>query len=66
MRFRDRLFTEAESLASLPFRGRLLKGHSQARRILCGDHLILYRVHEVGRVAEVLRFWHGARGTPRG
>ena len=63
--FRDRLLAEAESLAHLPFRGRFLKGHSQARRILCGDYLILYRVHEAQRVVEVLRFWHGARGTPR-
>jgi toxin ParE1/3/4 len=63
--FRDRLLAEAESLARLPFRGRLLKGHPQVRRILCGDYLILYRVHEAERVVEVLRFWHGARGTPR-
>lgn len=63
--FRDRLLAEAESLARLPFRGRLLKGHSQVRRILCGDYLILYRVHEAERVVEVLRFWHGARGTPQ-
>ena len=63
--FRDRLLAEAESLARLPFRGRLLKGHAQVRRILCGDYLILYRVHEAERVVGVLRFWHGARGTPQ-
>ena len=63
--FRDRLLTEAECLARLPFRGRLLKGHPQVRRILCGDYLIFYRVHEAKRAVEVLRFWHGVRGTPR-
>ena len=52
VRFRDRLLAEAEGLARLPFRERLLKGHPQVRRILCGDYLILYRVHV-------------ARGTPR-
>ncbi|HEY0793519.1 MAG TPA: type II toxin-antitoxin system RelE/ParE family toxin [Chthoniobacterales bacterium] len=63
--FRDHLLTEAKSLAGLPFRGRFLKGHPQVRRILCGDYLILYRVHEAKREVEVLRFWHGARGPPR-
>lgn len=62
---RDRLLAAAESLARLPFRGRRLKGHPQVRRILCGDYLILYRVHEAEWIVEVLRFWHGARGTPR-
>ena len=64
-KFRDRFPAEAQSLARLPPRGCRLKGHSTVRRILCGDYLILYRIHEARRVVEVLRFWHGARGAPQ-
>jgi toxin ParE1/3/4 len=63
--FRDRLIAEAETLVRLPHRGRLMRRRGNVRKLLCRPYLILYRIAESRRTVEILRFWHGARGTPR-
>jgi toxin ParE1/3/4 len=63
--FRDRLIAEAETLVRLPHRGRLMRRRGNVRKLVCRPYLILYRIAESRRTVEILRFWHGARGTPR-
>jgi len=63
--FRDRLIAEAETLVRLPHRGRLMRRRGNVRKLVCRPYLILYRIAESRRAIEILRFWHGARGTPR-
>ena len=63
--FRDRLIAEAETLVRLPHRGRLMRRRGNVRKLICRPYLILYRIAESRRTVEILRFWHGARGTPR-
>ncbi len=48
----------AESLSSFPARGPLLRSRPGARRLLSDPYLVLYRIDEVRRVVNVLRFWH--------
>ena len=62
--FRDRLIAEAETLVRLPHRGRLMRRRGNVRKLVCRSYLILYRIAESRRTVEILRFWHGARGTP--
>ena len=65
--FRDRLIAEAETLVRFPNRGRLMRRRGNVRKLVCRSYLILYRISEYQRkrTVEILRFWHGARGTPR-
>ena len=65
--FRDRLIAEAETLVRLPHRGRLMRRRGNVRKLVCRPYLILYRIVESQRkrTVEILRFSHGARGTPR-
>ena len=65
--FRDRLIAEAETLVRFPHRGRLMRRRGNVRKLVCRPYLILYRIAESQRkrTVEILRFWHGARGTPR-
>lgn len=34
------------------------------RRVVYGDYLIFYRVHQEAKIVEILSIWHGARGLP--
>jgi toxin ParE1/3/4 len=61
----DELVAEADSLSSYPYRGGLVRRRQNTRRLVHGSYLILYRISESDRQIEILRFWHGARGTPR-
>ena len=63
--FRDGLIAEAETLVRFPYRGRLMRRRGNVRRLVYRSYLILYRIIESRRTVEILRFWHGARGTPR-
>jgi toxin ParE1/3/4 len=63
--FRDRLIAETETLVRFPQRGRLMRRRGNVRKLVCRPYLILYRVAESRRTVEILRFWHGARRTPR-
>ena len=60
------LIDRAESLAELPLRGRMVPERKQrdCREIVWKPFRIIYRVSEEKKLVEVVRFWHGARGTP--
>lgn len=60
------LFRHVEVLASFPLIGPTVPGVSghPTRRIVYGNHLVFYRVHEEPKRIEILTIWHGARGLP--
>lgn len=60
-RFANRLVDLAESLRSLPERGRPLKNWPGVRVIVLAPYLIFYRFERPADTVEILRFWHGAR-----
>ena len=60
-RFANRLVDLAESLRSLPERGRSVKKWPGVRVIVLAPYLIFYRFEKPARQVEILRFWHGAR-----
>ncbi|MBV9489785.1 MAG: type II toxin-antitoxin system RelE/ParE family toxin [Verrucomicrobia bacterium] len=64
-RFGLESFDAALTLAELPRRGRPFRRDGRIRRIVHGNYLIIYRLNEVEKTVEVLRFWHAARGEPR-
>ena len=62
-----KLIDLAESLRDLPMRGRVVperKRQCDCREIVWKPYRIVYRVSEEKNLVEVIRFWHGARGTP--
>jgi toxin ParE1/3/4 len=59
LRLGKQLADDADSLGRLPYR------FPTFRRRANGQYLILYRIVQTAKVVEILRFWHGARGTPR-
>ena len=63
--FRDRLIAEAETLIRFPYRGRLMRRRENVRKLVYRSYLIVYRITESRRTVQILRFWHGARRTPR-
>jgi len=60
-RFANRLVDLAESLRSLPERGRPVKKWPGVRVIVLAPYLIFYRFERAAIQVEILRFWHGAR-----
>ena len=60
-RFANRLVDLAESLRSLPERGRPVKKWPGVHVIVLSPYLIFYRFEKPARQVEILRFWHGAR-----
>jgi len=60
-RFANRLVDLAESLRSLPQRGRTVKGWSGVRVVVLAPYLIFYRFEKAENKVQILRFWHGAR-----
>lgn len=63
-RFGLALVSKAMTLASFPERGRVVPelGQPEVREIIFRSHRIVYRV--LPGVVQIIRFWHGARGTP--
>jgi toxin ParE1/3/4 len=59
------LLDSALALAEFPRRGRPFRRSGRIRRIVHGNYLIVYRLNEAEKTAEILRFWHAARGEPR-
>jgi len=51
----------AESLRSMPQRGRPVKKWPGVRVIVLAPYLIYYRYEKPANRVEILRFWHGAR-----
>ncbi|MGA7274843.1 MAG: type II toxin-antitoxin system RelE/ParE family toxin [Candidatus Udaeobacter sp.] len=62
-RFANRLVDMAESLRSLPERGRPVKKCPGVHVIVLSPYLIFYRFERSANAVEILRFWHGARDT---
>ena len=60
-RFANRLVDLAESLHSMPERGRPVKNWPGVRVIVLAPYLIFYHFEKTANRVEVLRFWHGAR-----
>jgi Plasmid stabilization system protein len=60
-RFANRLVDLAESLRSLPERGRPVKKWPGVRVVVLAPYLIFYRFGKSANTVEILRFWHGAR-----
>jgi toxin ParE1/3/4 len=60
-RFANRLVDLAQSLQSLPERGRPVKGWPGVRVVVLSPYLIFYHFERPKNRLETLRFWHGAR-----
>lgn len=60
-RFANRLVDLAESLRTMPRKGRPVKDSPEVRVIVLSPYLIFYPFEKRGNQVEVLRFWHGAR-----
>jgi plasmid stabilization system protein ParE len=58
------LLDQAESLARFPDRGSNVRRRPGVKKLVCVPYLIFYRVDDVRRSVDVLRFWHGAQ-NPR-
>lgn len=65
--FRRELLFKAHSLDEHPRRGRVVAEYDDetVREILPGAYRIVYRVMADPDRVLILRFWHGARGTPQ-
>jgi len=59
--FANRLVDMAESLRSLPERGRPVKKWPGVRVLVLAPYLIFYHFERSAKAVEILRFWHGAR-----
>ena len=61
------LLDQAKKLAGFPEMGRVVPEFAEEglREIVVRVYRVIYRVSHQQRRVEVLRFWHGARGTPR-
>jgi plasmid stabilization system protein ParE len=64
--FGHELIDRALSVTELPERGRVVPeiGDAAVREIVHGNYRIIYEIFSAGGYIYVLRFWHGARGTP--
>jgi addiction module RelE/StbE family toxin len=51
----------AESLTAFPFRGTLLRGRVDVRKVVHAPYVVLYRVDQDRQVVRVQRFWHARR-----
>jgi plasmid stabilization system protein ParE len=51
----------AESLATMPSRGRVLRGRPGSRRLVSSPYLVTYRIDEAKCIVYVQRFWHAKR-----
>jgi toxin ParE1/3/4 len=60
-RFANRLVDLAETLRSLPERGRPVKKWPSVRVLVLAPYLIFYRFERGDNTVEIVRFWHGAR-----
>ena len=60
-KFANRLVDLAESLRSMPERGRPVKKWPGVRVLVLAPYLIFYRFEREADTVEILRFWHGAR-----
>jgi len=64
-RFGLALLEKLKLLHEHPMLGRVVpeRGEPNLREIIHPPYRVVYRVREREQIVEVLRFWHGARGT---
>jgi addiction module RelE/StbE family toxin len=64
--FGQLLIRSAKELAEFPERGRVVPefGLDALREIVVRPYRIIYRVDHADCRIDIVRFWHGARGTP--
>jgi toxin ParE1/3/4 len=60
------LVSQAKRLAEFPELGRVVPefGDASIREIVVRSYRVIYRVDHRDCRVEIIRFWHGARGTP--
>lgn len=60
------LLTQAKRLGSFPQMGRMVPeiGEPKIREIVVRSYRVIYRIDDSDCRVEIVRFWHGARGTP--
>ena len=60
------LLTQAKKLSQFPQMGRMVPeiGEPVIREIVVRSYRVIYRVDDGDCRIEIVRFWHGARGTP--
>ena len=65
-RFGNELIDQALSIGNFPEMGRTVPefGDPSVREIIHGSYRIVYELFHEPNAVFVLRFWHGARGTP--
>jgi len=65
-RFVNNIFQVVERLADFPESGRIVPelADPAIREIILSPFRIVYRIHRRKRTVEIVRIWHGARGTP--
>ena len=65
-RFGNELIDQALSIGNFPEMGRTVPelGDPAVREIIHGSYRIVYELLHEPNAVFVLRFWHGARGTP--
>jgi toxin ParE1/3/4 len=66
-RFVRSLFQAVERLADFPESGRIVPEFNDPaiREVIRRPCRIVYRLKSSGRIIEIVRVWHAARGTPR-
>jgi len=64
--FGYRLIAETDKLQDFPEIGRVVPEYTvpTIREIIVRSYRIVYRVNHEGRLVEIARVWHAARGTP--
>jgi plasmid stabilization system protein ParE len=65
-KFGNTLIDKALSIAAFPEMGHVVPevGDPMVREIIHGSYRIIYELAHEPETVFVLRFWHGARGTP--
>ena len=63
-RFANSILDHVDLLKNFPRMGTLVRGYPGVRRFLHSPFHVYYRIHETGRVVEILHFWHSSRKIP--
>jgi plasmid stabilization system protein ParE len=66
-RLRRQLIEQVKTLKDFPQLGRIVPEFkiTAIRELIRNPYRIIYLLKEEGRVIEILRFWHAARGRPK-
>jgi toxin ParE1/3/4 len=67
LRFGRLLISKTKVLAQFPKLGRVVPEFADPtiREIIVRSYRVVYRVRHTERRVEIIRYWHGARGTPK-